>query len=37
VLTPEKWYPLAVNPGVYVLDLRQPIDAPGRLGIHGQF
>jgi hypothetical protein len=37
VLTPGKWYPLAVDPGVYVLDLRQPIDAPGLLGIHVQF
>ena len=37
VLTPEKWYPLVVDPGVYVLDLRQPIDAPGLLGIHVQF
>lgn len=37
VLIPEKWYPLAVEPGVYVLDLRQPIDAPGLLGIHVQF
>lgn len=37
LLIPGEWVPLAVDPGVYVLDLRQPIDAPGVIGIRVQF